>query len=244
MRLSVDQLKAIVFDIGDTLIDASGIENAGLAYVVARLARLGLAAPDCPLAGHYGSVARRSASPHLNRLFGLPYDVFREASERAHLKPKATLIGHAAYQAFVRRQIKRDWGIVRLFRSLNDLGLRIGIVSDGTTPEQVETLGKLGVLPRVDAVAISDRVGVLKPDPRLFDAALTGLAVQPREALHVGDSWDRDVEGAREFGMTPVYVVRKPIGRRSRKGVPTVALGHLQALLGLLPKASLPCKQR
>jgi len=245
MRLPRDQIKAVVFDIGDTLIDATGIEEASLERVVAHLARMGLAPPKCRLARHYHkSAERRSASPNLNRLFGLPYGVFEEACSEAGLKPKATLIGYAAYQKFVREQIKRDPAIIRLFRNLRDLGLKIGIASDGTTPEQLETLRKLGVLPRVDAVAISDEIGVLKPDGKLFDALVTQLGVRPSEAMHVGDSWERDVEGARNFGMTPVYVVRKPTSRRSRKGVPTVAFGNLQALLDLLPRAPLPSTRR
>jgi putative hydrolase of the HAD superfamily len=170
-------------------------------------------------------------------LFGLPYGVFEEAAERAGLTPKTTLLGYADYQSFVRRQIRRDPELVKLFGALHDLGLSIGIASDGTTPEQLETLRRLGVLPYVDAVAISDRVGVAKPNPRLFRAVLKGLGVKPGETVHVGDSWERDVVGAQKCRLRTVYVVRRPTGRRSRKGVPVIALGNLEALLRLLAVA-------
>jgi putative hydrolase of the HAD superfamily len=140
----------------------------------------------------------------------------------------------------VREQIKRDWRAVKLFRSLKDLGVKIGIATDGTTAEQIETLRKLDVLTRVDAIATSEMVGVLKPNRRVFDAVVGLLGVLPGETIHVGDNWERDVEGARRCGMLPVYVVRKPTARRTRAGVPIVELGDLQAVLGLLPRPSLP----
>jgi len=245
MRLPADKIKAVVFDVGDTLIDATGIENAGLEHVVAHLARIGLAPAQCPLARHYHkSAERRSASPNLNRLFGLPYGVFEEACAEAGLEPKATLIGYAAYQKFVRAQIKRDRALMRLFRDLRALGMKIGIASNGTTAEQVETLQSLGVLPYVDAVATSETVGALKPSRKVFRAVVTQLGVQPSRAVHVGDSWNRDVEGARRYRMRRIYVVRKPTSRRTHKGVLILSLWNLPALLDLLPRLSLPTTRR
>jgi FMN phosphatase YigB (HAD superfamily) len=236
------QIRAVVFDIGDTLVDASGIEEAGWDYATARLARLNLCQPENDLGHHYReAVAGWADSPSLNRLFGLPHEMFAAAAKAARLSPTAGLVGYAEYQAFVRRSIKRNRRLVRLFRSLHRRGLRIGIVSDGTTPEQLETLHRLGVLPFVDAAAISDEVGVLKPDPKIFSAALEELGVEPGEALYVGDNWDRDVVGAREAGLRPMYVARP--GSGAGKGEePTVEFGRLGRILDHLDRSALPTR--
>ena len=44
-------------------------------------------------------------------------------------------------------------------------------------------------------------VGVEKPDPAIFRAALDALGVAPAEALYVGDLYEVDVVGARAAGM-------------------------------------------
>lgn len=44
----------------------------------------------------------------------------------------------------------------------------------------------------------------MKPDPRIFHAALAGLGCEPDSAAHVGDSRQADVAGALGVGMTAV----------------------------------------
>jgi putative hydrolase of the HAD superfamily len=62
-------------------------------------------------------------------------------------------------------------------------------------------------------------VGVEKPDPAIFRAALAALDVAPAEALYIGDLYDVDVVGARAAGMEAVLLlpdaaVRGPDCRR------------------------------
>jgi putative hydrolase of the HAD superfamily len=56
--------------------------------------------------------------------------------------------------------------------------------------------------------AISGVVGVAKPDPGIFRAALDQAGVAAGACLHVGDSLDADVAGARAVGMIPVLIDR------------------------------------
>lgn len=63
-----------------------------------------------------------------------------------------------------------------------------------------------GVLGCFEALAFSDEVGYVKPDPRLFMAALEELGVEPGKAVHVGDSVKSDVLGAKNAGMKTVWL--------------------------------------
>lgn len=88
--------------------------------------------------------------------------------------------------------------------------LRVGVVSNWG-PRLSSLLGGLGV--EVDIALTSALERLEKPDPALFQRALTGLGVTASEALHVGDRLDTDVLGARAAGIRPVLLDRS--GRMS-----------------------------
>jgi len=83
---------------------------------------------------------------------------------------------------------------------------RLGIVSNfygnlGTV------CADIGLAPFFDVVVDSARVGVTKPDARIFRHALDVLGVPAPAAVFVGDSLPRDMAGARDLGMPHVWVV-------------------------------------
>lgn len=88
---------------------------------------------------------------------------------------------------------------------LRAAGLRLGVVSnsDGRVEAALEAAG---LLQYFDVVLDSALVGVEKPDPAIFRAALDALGVRPDEALYVGDLYEVDVLGARAAGMDAVLL--------------------------------------
>jgi putative hydrolase of the HAD superfamily len=92
-------------------------------------------------------------------------------------------------------------------RELREAGLRLVVCSnwDCSLPDW---LGPLGLLDLVDGVVTSAVVGVTKPDPEPFRRALALAGADADEALHVGDSLENDVEGARAAGVRAVLVAR------------------------------------
>ena len=87
-------------------------------------------------------------------------------------------------------------------------GYEIGIVSNFDT-RLFSILRDLGLSEYVDSVTISTLVRSAKPAPQIFEYALSQHAVDPNEAIHVGDSIRDDWEGAREAGLNAVIVSRK-----------------------------------
>ena len=65
-----------------------------------------------------------------------------------------------------------------------------------------------GLLEHVEAVVTSAEVGAAKPDRAIFEHALELAGARPGEAVHVGDSLDNDVAGARAAGIRPVLLAR------------------------------------
>ena len=100
-------------------------------------------------------------------------------------------------------------GAVPGLRDLAATGVRLGVVSnaDGLMAQRLRDLEILQVGPglgvEVASVIDSGAVGVMKPDPRIFELALTALDVSAAEAWYVGDMPAFDVVGARRAGLRP-----------------------------------------
>jgi HAD superfamily hydrolase (TIGR01509 family) len=95
-------------------------------------------------------------------------------------------------------------GMIELVRELKSAGAPIAIISnsEGFLAELVEELGWADAF---DVVVDSGRIGIDKPDPRIFQHACSALGVSPGELLHVGDSWEADVQGALGAGANAVW---------------------------------------
>lgn len=94
-------------------------------------------------------------------------------------------------------------------RALRRAGLHLGVISDtGFSPGHVlrGCMERAALIEHFEPAALvfSDEVGVYKPHPRIFHAALDALGAEPREAAHVGDLRFTDVAGARAVGMRAV----------------------------------------
>ena len=86
--------------------------------------------------------------------------------------------------------------------------VRVGIVSNNLLDEQQAKIRLCGFDPYVDALIVSEAVGVSKPDPAIFARALEELGCFAPDAVMIGDSWEADVEGARAAGIRPIWFNR------------------------------------
>jgi putative hydrolase of the HAD superfamily len=86
-------------------------------------------------------------------------------------------------------------------------GLRVVVVSNWDA-SLAQVLERVGLADVIDGVVTSAAVGAAKPDPAIFDAALALARVVAGEALHVGDSLEEDIAGARAAGIAAVLLNR------------------------------------
>lgn len=84
---------------------------------------------------------------------------------------------------------------------------RIALVANQRTAV-VQALRRDGIAEHVDVWAISESLGVEKPDPRIFRHALREAGVDTARAVHVGNRLDSDVRGAKAVGLRTVWVLR------------------------------------
>jgi putative hydrolase of the HAD superfamily len=86
-------------------------------------------------------------------------------------------------------------------------GLKLGVISN-FEPWLEDVLRREGVLELFSALAISGVLGVAKPEPGIFRAALEQAGVAASAAIHVGDQPKIDGAAARAVGITPVLIDR------------------------------------
>lgn len=86
-------------------------------------------------------------------------------------------------------------------------GVRLVVVSnwDMSLHKVIDDLGLRALL---DGVITSAEAGVRKPSPRIFQMALNIAGVAAADAVHVGDSLEEDVAGARAAGIEAILISR------------------------------------
>jgi len=126
----------------------------------------------------------------------------------------AETAAQAARMAEVRNEQMTLWGftfpwVVETLGQLKRQGYRMSIVSnsDGTVERELHNRGMRGYFERVYD---SEVVGVRKPDPGIYELALTDLDLRPEEALFVGDMFHIDIWGANRVGIPGLHL--DPLG--------------------------------
>jgi putative hydrolase of the HAD superfamily len=102
---------------------------------------------------------------------------------------------------------KSEWFLRRNARLLRRIRAqyRLGLVSNfyGNVAALCEEAGLASAL---DVILDSALVGMSKPDPGIFRAALERFQLPPEEVICVGDSFERDMIPARELGMKTIWL--------------------------------------
>ena len=118
---------------------------------------------------------------------------------------------------------------VETLAALKERGLILDVLSNFDS-RLIGILDGLGIASCFDSVLISSQVGYAKPAPEIFQAALGLHRLNAEEALHVGDSLDKDAAGADRAGMTGVLLDRN--GRGAVDSFPRI--GNLKEILSLI----------
>ncbi len=114
-------------------------------------------------------------------------------------------------------------------RALRSRGVRL-VVASNWDCSLGEVLAAAGLLPLVDGVVSSALAGAAKPDQAVFEAALAMAGTAVEEAVHVGDSPDHDIAGARAAGLRAILLDRR--GVATTADVPVIRrLDELPSLL-------------
>lgn len=82
---------------------------------------------------------------------------------------------------------------------------KLHIITNGFADVQYKKLKNSGIAHYFVSVTNSEMAGVKKPNPKIFEFALTQANVQKQNAIMIGDCIDADVNGALNFGMDAIF---------------------------------------
>jgi putative hydrolase of the HAD superfamily len=157
----------------------------------------------------YGEIARqplsqRSTEEKIALYTEYQRIVLREAGIEAGDKLAAQLLGRM--QQYKTNLVLFD-DVAPALADLKERGLILGLISN-IEQDIEETLTLLRLTEWLDHIVTSLDAGAGKPRPEIFREALRRAAVEPDEALYIGDQYQVDVLGARGAGITGILVDR------------------------------------
>jgi len=215
-------IKAVIFDLDDTLIDWSeraevdweAFHRSRLRSVYDHLADEGHCLPDFDsLVGLYAELTlaawteanRTLQAPHLGRVLADIFGRYGVPTAGRDLTPWLR-----AYGSPVIPGVRVFPEVPAVLEALRRHHLQLGIVTNAYQPMWMRDgeLVALGLPPDLFALRTSAAdVGVLKPHPAIFEHALGALGVTADEAIFVGDNPAADIAGAQGAGMRAVLRV-------------------------------------
>jgi HAD superfamily hydrolase (TIGR01549 family) len=206
--IGVSSIKAVFFDFFGTLLvygDMAAAWEAWLTALHGELSSRGLA------------MSRNLLADQCHGFFGLPEpadngDGLTIFERRIHRLASELNLGlcasdiHSTATTCVeswQQYVTLDPQATDVLNQLRDT-YHLALVSNfDHSPHARAMLDRYNLTPFFEAVVISAEVGFKKPDPRIFQPALSTLKLSPEEVVYVGDS-DEDVEAARAAGIYPV----------------------------------------
>jgi len=233
----VNDIRAVCFDLDDTLRDPSGARDA-LLRTCRRVGAITGIDPAVLLA------ANSEAWPRLWREVEEPWTLGGTSGEivttEAWRRTFEACDHHAPESAAQAAQIHLE-EIVSAQRLFDDArvlldaiapDIRLALITNGASDTQRAAMHALGIEHRFEAVIVSGEVGIAKPEPAIFELALDTLGSPVEHSWHVGDNPVIDVAGAKAAGLTAVWLNR---GRQARAdGVAEPGL-EVASLLELRP---------
>lgn len=83
---------------------------------------------------------------------------------------------------------------------------KVALLSNTMSDQPKRLLRRDGLDKYFDLMICSSELGIRKPNPKIFKHVLDQLKVKPENTVHVGDSVEADMYGARDSGITGIWI--------------------------------------
>ena len=227
----MNEITTISFDADDTLWDFDGVMRHALECALRELCLLVPTTPDSLSIETLIAIRNQVAEEHKHRK--VTHEAIRLEAFRRTLQfigmPNDDLAAHlhALY-------LKHRFEDIQLFDdvlpTLNALrgDYIMGLLSNGNTyPE------RCGLEGYFQFVALAQDYGIRKPDPQLFEIAVGHAGCAKHQLLHVGDSFQNDVIGAKQAGVRSVWLNRQGTNNKTDQQ-PDFEISSLRELTEIL----------
>ncbi len=196
-------IKAVLFDLDDTLYTSFGALNERSYDAVADWAGQNLGIPAAAFREqavawrkHYHTALHAEPESH-DRILPM-----QSALEYFGVNPilYAQQLHNLYWDTLIAGMELRP-GTPELLDELRGMGIQTCVCTNMMIDRQMEKIRKLGLAERFDAFVASEEAGRDKPSPRIFELCLKKCGCAPSEAIMVGDNQEHDIGGAFASGI-------------------------------------------
>ncbi|MEK7449092.1 MAG: TIGR02253 family HAD-type hydrolase [Planctomycetota bacterium] len=203
-------LKAVLFDIDDTLYSTSEFAARARRNSVSAMIKTGLRLPHPLVMKELVEVINEFSSNyehHFDKLLlRLPRNSYRTVNP-------IVLVASAviAYHETKFKELVPFADVPSVLKKIAQTRLTLGIISAGLEIKQSEKLIRLKLYKffHPKAIFISDQIGINKPNPKLYRRVCADLKINPSQVMYIGDNPVSDIDPANQIGMITVLVRRK-----------------------------------
>lgn len=218
----MDKLKAVVFDVDNTLVDRRKTFILFCEYFIDKYAR------EYPYSCNKGELINymvqidgdgyggiRNFIPKLQLIWELPFTIDEFINERNAVFGKFSVPMPGLNE--VLPELKKKY--------------KLGIITNGYSKVQRDKIDAVGIAEYFDDILVSQEAACAKPDKGIFELSLAKLKVKPEEAIYIGDYYPNDIEGAVNAKIKPIWITEKPDEHSEYNGIQIRDLKELLELL-------------
>jgi len=192
-------VKAIIFDLDNTLVDFMRMKEVAVESAVEAMIDAGLPLPKDEAYTKVFEIYDRVGIED-QRVF----DKFLEET-LGKIDHKILAAGIVAYRKAKEAALVLYPHVKYTLMELLKRGLRLAVVSDAPKLQAWTRLAQVGLHHFFEVVIAYEDSGERKPSPRPFEITLKKLGVEAYESIMVGDWAERDITGAAKLGMITVF---------------------------------------
>lgn len=199
-------IKAVIFDLDDTLYDYESINKIAIDELCKYTCNLlGISKELFKIAFDYGRNETKKGLENVaaghNRMI-----YCQKTLEFLKVNPiKYALDMYNVYWDSMLRNMKLNKNALQILEFLREKKVKIGICTDLTANIQHRKIRNLKIDEYIDCVVTSEEAGEEKPGTNMFNLTLEKLELDNKEVIYVGDNFKKDVLGAGNVGILPVW---------------------------------------
>ena len=181
------QIKACVFDLGNTLINDTQLSRDATVGMGDWLLRKSYIHSRETFTATYEKINHGTKKAFISHTFG-EIDFFEKTFTELAIKGLSAQAALKKYRQILLEKIQPDPDIVNAFRLLRRKNIRIGLLSNERASRVDSYMQKTNLLRFFDAIIVSESIGIEKPDLRIFQEALRRLNSTAEETVMFGDN--------------------------------------------------------
>ncbi len=204
--------KFIYFDLDDTLLDHKKAEQAGLRDVHQHFDMFNGISEDNLLETYH----------HINKELWEEYgrgEIDRHELHRRRFSETFQELGldmnmHEEAGKVYMNYYRNHWEWIERAKEAYDViaeNYKVGIITNGFAETQRLKIDQFKLRETASQIVISEDVGVMKPDPKIFDHSTELAGVNREDILYVGDSFTSDVVGGSKANWKVAWYTKTPI---------------------------------